>query len=65
MQLTLSGNKQTLKNRITYPATTKKEKRPHIVPITGILVDILKRLPRYDQNPERVFGMTDQMFRKR
>ena len=53
------------KNRITYPATNKKEKRPHVVPITGILVDILKRLPRYDQNPERVFGMTDQMFRKR
>ena len=30
-----------------------------------MLKDILKSLPSYDENPELVFGMTDQMFRKR
>lgn len=50
------------KKRITYPATGKKEKRPHVVPITGMLKDILKRLPGYDENPELVFGMTDYIL---
>lgn len=51
--------------RITYPPSSRKENRPHLVPITGMLEDIIKRLPTYPDRPELVFGMSGEMFRTR
>ena len=51
--------------RITYPPSSRKENRPHLVPITGMLQDILKRFPRYPDRPKLVFRMSGEMFRTR
>ena len=51
--------------RIIYPPISRKENRPHLIPITGMLEDRLKRLPTYPDRPELVFGMSGEMFRTR
>ena len=51
--------------RISFPVQSRKEKRSHVVPITGMIKDILSHLPRYQQHSELVFGMTESMFNSR
>ena len=51
--------------KITYPAKSRKEKRGHVVPITGMIKDVLSNLPRYGERSELVFGMTESMFNSR
>ena len=53
------------RNTITYPSRSKKERRPHVIPIIGILEDIIRTQPKHIRHRELVFGMTHEMFRVR
>ena len=50
---------------INYPSRSKKEKRPHIIPLVGMVEDIIDTQPTHTLHPHLVFGMTHEMFRRR
>ena len=54
------------KNKIiTYPSRSRKEKQPHVIPMVGIIEDIVLQQPTHLLHPKLVFGMTHSMFTSR
>ena len=52
-------------NIIKYPSRSKKEKRQHVIPLVGMVEDIIYAQPKHILHPHLVFGMTHEMFRRR
>jgi len=50
---------------ISYPARSRKENKPHVIPMIGMLQDIVINQPRHLRRSDLVFGMTHEMFRTR
>ena len=53
------------KQLISYSSKQKKENKPFIIPMIGMIEDVIRSQPKHLQHPNLVFGMSNEMFRKR
>ena len=53
------------KQLISYSSKQKKENKPFIIPMIRMIEDVIRSQPKHLQHPNLVFGLSNEMFRKR